>query len=517
MIEKAESKRILTNTVSLYFRTIIMTLISLYTVRVVLQALGESDYGTYNVVGGFVSLFTFVSNSLAIASQRYFAVALGSKDWKKVNKFFSVNIIIFALLVAVIFILAETIGLWFVRTKLLIEPERLYAATVVYQLSIITFLIGIMSSPFLALLIADENLSIYSLVSVIESILAMGVAYLVDIFEGDKLILYGVLLAVTSLITNGFYMGYTIRKYPNLRFKVHKDKEEYKRVFSFLNWNLIGALASVCKSQGINVITNMYFGSSINASRGIASRMNNAFASFSQNFTKAVNPQITKSYAAGLHEKYIGLIYSASKLSYFLLLLASAPFIMNAEYILELWLKDTPDYAVLFSVLVLIDALILSVTNPLLTAVQAIGKVKEYQLSIGLLALSNLPITAFMVYFFRDPVIPFWVSIGVSFSMTVGRMLVFKKVYTFSIKDYTKKVLIPGVVVTGIIFLIDLLLFSRSENFWQLVINVAGSVFISIPIIFLMGLGRIEREIILKLIPDKFKMKRKNLFDCERK
>ena len=502
-MEKLSSKKILKNTVSLYFRTIILTIISLFTVRVVLQVLGENDYGTYNVVGGFVAMFSFVSSSLALSSQRYFAVALVNGDWEKINKFFSLNFIIYIILNSIIFILAETIGLWFIYNQLNIETERIFAAMVSYQLSVFTFLIGILISPFLALLIADENLSIYSLVSVVEGIFKVLICYLINVFKGDKLIIYAMLLALTSLLINIFYVLYTRKRYPKLKFKLYKRWEEYRVIFSFLNWNLIGAFASVCKNYGINIIINIFFGSTVNAAKAIATQMNGVFSSFSQNFMRAVNPQITKSYAQKNYEKYIGLIYSSSKLSYYLLFVVTVIYTMNADYILSLWLGEVPQYAWIFSVLVLLDALVLSMTDPFFTAVQVIGRVKEYQLCIGLLALSNLPVSAILLYFFKEPLIPFMVSIGVGICITIGRLRVFKKMYDFSILDFFKKVLVKNWIVSLVVVMLSRFFFYKAESFIELVVNVMGTLSICAFCIYFLGLDIKERALIKKMIQQK--------------
>ena len=238
----------------MYVRTIFLTLISLFSFRIILRSLGAADYGLYDVVGGVISMFSFITGSLAISSQRFFAICLAKEDWNKLNKLFSVNLAIYMVLIVVVLFLAETLGLWFVQTQLKIDAGRRFAAVIVYELSVINFSLGLLISPFLALLIADENLSIYSMVSVVEGILKVAVAYFLNVTKGDKLIVYALLLTATSFIINGFYIVYVIKKYPKLKFKLCREKAEYAPVFSFLNWNLIGAVASILKNQGIKII-----------------------------------------------------------------------------------------------------------------------------------------------------------------------------------------------------------------------------------------------------------------------
>ena len=406
-----KTNKVLENTMALYIRMIFLTIISLFTYRVVFQCLGASEYGTYNVVGGFVSMFAFVSSTMTIASQRYFAMGLASDDWNEVNRYFSVNIIIYVVLSIVILFLAETIGLWFVTTSLNLDYSRMNEIIIVYETSVAVFLIGMVVSPFLALLVADENIVIYSWISIIEGVLKIVVAYLLYLLKGDKLVIYAFLLLFVALIVNGTYIFYCFKKYKKLRFCFVREWKEYKSVFSFINWNLVGAIAAVGKNQGMNIIINIFFGTVINAARAIAYQVNSVISSFAQNFMKAVDPRITKAYANGNENEFVRIIYISSKLSYYLLLAIAIPFIANSKYVLTLWLGNVPEYTISFVSLALIDALILSITEPILTAVQAVGKMKIYQLTVGILSLLNLPVAYFALKMFNDPVVPFVVAI----------------------------------------------------------------------------------------------------------
>lgn len=507
MEKESGAVKVLKNTISLYIRTIFLTLISLFSFRIILRSLGAADYGLYDVVGGVISMFSFITGSLAISSQRFFAICLATEDWKKLNKMFSVNLTIYLVLILVVLFFAETLGLWFVQTQLKIDAGRKFAAIVVYELSVFNFSVGLLISPFLALLIADENLSIYSVVSVVEGILKVAVAYFLNITRGDKLIVYALLLTATSVIVNGFYIAYVIKKYPKLRFRLCKEKAEYKSVFSFLNWNLIGAVASILKNQGIKVIINIFFGSVVNGAKGVASQVSNTISSFSQNFMKAVEPRITKSYAGDDKNRYLSTIYTASKLSYFLLFIISLPFMMNIQYVMTLWLEEVPDNTIIFTILILVDSLVLSITDSILSGVLAIGKVKVYQLTVGTLALLNLPVSILLLKLIQNPIIPFCVSIGISILMTVGRILNIKRIYDFSVIIYVKKVFVPIFLVTIIGILGDRILFSEASNFGWLIVNVAGSLCITVPAIYLIGMDKREKEV----IKEYFRFRKKKL------
>lgn len=495
------ANRVLKNTAALYVRMIFLTLISLFTYRVVLGVLGASDYGTYNVVGGFVTMFSFVSGTMVLCSQRYFAIELVNDDWQGLSRVFSVHLVIYVILSAVILLFAETIGLWFVLNKLNLDYSRMTTIIIVYETSVAVFLIGLLISPFLALLVADENLTIYSWISILEGILKIGVAYFLYTIHGDKLEIYAVLLLLVSLLINGIYLIYCLAKYRQLKFILSRDAEEYKSIFSFVNWSLIGAIAAVAKSQGVNIIINIFFGTVVNAARGIAYQLHSVISSFAQNFMKAINPRITKTIAEDDADSSASIIYTASKLSYFLLLFVSLPFMANIDYVLTLWLGEIPEHTKVFTVLALIDALILSITDSILTGVQATGKVKVYQITVGGLALLNLPISYIALCVSNNPVIPFVVSIVVDIAMTFARLFNFKRVHSFSVLQYCQRVLIPLIVVTVTTTTVDLLFLSDAQNFIYLIWNTIGSIFVMLTVVYCIGLNYNERQLIKGFLP----------------
>ena len=496
------SLRVFRNTISLYMRTIILTLISLFSVRIVLNVLGASDYGIYNVVGGVVTMFTFISSSLSISSQRYYAIHLASDDWNGVSKMFSINMVIYLVFSVIIFLLAETIGLWFVINKLNYDIARTEAVVVVYETSIVSFVLSVLISPFLALLVADENLSLYSVVSIIEGILKVAVVFFLYTIRGDKLIIYTILVTLATLFINSIYFLYIKYKYRKLKFKIIKNAVEYRTVFSYLNWNLIGSVASVCKGQGINIIINIFFGTTINAARGIASQINGVISSFSQNFMKAVDPQITKAYALEDDDRFFRLIHVASKMSFSLLFFFSMPILFNSNYILSLWLKNAPQYSVWFTNLVLIDAMIASITDPILTAVQATGKVRLYQISIGGINLLNLPLSYILLKSIRNPLIPFVVAIAVSIMMGIGRVIVFRKIYHFNIRRYFLDVIIPMLLITTISTVVMSKLMSCATSLITFMIKVIGSGILNVLLVFFIGLSKDERNTVVYFISE---------------
>jgi O-antigen/teichoic acid export membrane protein len=493
---------VLKNTIFLYIRMIILTLISLFSVRIVLHVLGDADYGLYNVVAGFVSLFSFVSGTLAVASQRYFAVSLASNDWDDLNRYFSLNLKIYALFIIIATVLAETVGLWFVMNQLTIEDGRMTAAIIVYEFSIVTFAMSLVSSPFQALLIADENLGIYSWISIFEGIAKIVVVYLLYISPIDKLVAYGFLLMVVSILVNVLYALYTKKKYKKLKYSKVNDKGEMKTVLSYMNWNLIGAVGSVGKGQGINIVINMFFSSTVNAARAIGLQINTVVSSFSSNFMKAVDPQITKKYALGDEEGLNRLINTSAKMSYYLLYIICLPLIFNIGYVLELWLgNDVPNYTEQFAVLALIDAMALAFTDPLGKAVQATGKVKTYQLTVGICALMNVPTAYIALLIVKDPLLPAICSIVLSTFMAIGRIIIYKKLNnSFAIRSYLKNVIIPITITTIITVFFSILIVQPYTEFWMFILYVIVIVAFTTLVIFFLGISKLERQLLLSFV-----------------
>lgn len=375
--------KVLKNTIALYFRMIFLTLISLFTVRVILRELGAVDYGIYNVVGGFVSLLGFFTGTVVHIAQRFFAVYLARREWEMLQKVFSANLLLNAGIAFMVFLVAETVGLWFIIHGLQIPEGRHTAAIWVYECSIITFVGVLMSAPFQAALIAEENMGIYSLVSIAEGFFKLITVYCLIVSAGDKLILYAMLLCTVSLCINGFYILYSRRKYFYIRFSFCQEKKIYQNIFSFCGWNLIGALSILLRSQGVNILMNLSFGPIVNAARGIAFQISGVISSFAQNFMTAVDPQIIKTYANKDFNQFNFWLFFASKISGFLLLLFVIPFSLNVNYILDLWLGEVPAFTAWFTILILADVVVENITGPISTAVQAIGKIRKYQVIAG--------------------------------------------------------------------------------------------------------------------------------------
>ena len=496
--------RIAKNTLMLYLRMMLTMLVSLFTVRVVLNSLGVVDYGIYNVVGGIVVMFSFLSNTMASASQRFFAFELGRNDIPQLKKTFSLTITIYAIIAVIVLLLAETIGLWFLNSQMVIPPERMKAANWVYQFSILSFIVTIMTISYNAAIIARENMVVYAYVSIAEVVLRLAVVYLLVVFSFDKLILYAVLLFLTTCIITFIYRTICKRKYEECSFQFQWDKDLFKTLISYSGWNLFGALAGVLNNQGINILLNLFFGPVVNTARAIAFQVNAAVNQFVMNFFTAVQPQITKYFASEEKEKMMKLVFQSSKFSYFLLFLLSMPVFLETNFIFNLWLKDTPQYVVLFTRLVIICSLIDSLSYPLMTAAQATGKIKLYQSVVGGTMLLNLPFSYLLLKVGFLPQVTMYIAIIISIICLFLRLWLLKYMVGLSIRDYLKKVLIPAIFVSILAYTFPLFLTICLKGcFIRFIIVIATGLITSVLTIYFIGISKDERQFILQQLKNR--------------
>jgi O-antigen/teichoic acid export membrane protein len=418
-------------------------IVSLFTVRIVLQALGQVDYGLYNVVGGIVVMFSFLSHVLSSASQRFFSFELGRGDTIRLSRIYSIILMLYAAVIAAIVFLAETVGLWFLHAHMTIPPERMIAVEWVYQLSIAGFCVQILTTPHKALIIAKERMNIYAYVGIIEVVLQLLLAYTLLAYGGDRLLLYAVLMFAVHAISNGIYIVYARWKYRGIRFAPVWDGAMVRSIIDYSGWTLFGALASIARSQGLNIILNVYFGAVVNAARGIAHQVNTATSTFAGNFYTAVKPQIVKLYAQGKYEECYRLVFDSTKLAFVLVYVLALPLICYTPDILRLWLKEYPDYAVVFTRLILVVALANALANPLITFNQATGNIKAFQIVISTIYISNIPLSIIAFECGAKPVYAFIISIGVSFLALSARIIILRWQHHFPAFQYIKKVLIP--------------------------------------------------------------------------
>lgn len=508
--ESANNKRIAKNTLLLYFRMIFIMLVSLYTSRVILNALGVEDFGIYNVVGGVVAMFTVLSGSLSAAISRFITYELGKGDKGKLNKIFSASVTIQLLLSLIIVVLIESVGVWFLNAKMTIPESRMMAANWVLQFSIVTFVINLVSVPYNAAIIAHERMSAFAYISILEAVCKLSIAFLIMISPIDRLIFYAILMCIVSIIIRLTYGHYCKKHFEECTYHFHWDKEILKKMFGFAGWNFIGASSAVLRDQGGNIVINLFFGPSVNAARGIAIQVNNAITGFVQNFMTALNPQITKSYASGNKEYMMTLIFQGARLSFYMLLLLSLPVLVNTHYILVIWLKIVPDHAVLFVQLILIFAMSESISNPLITAMLATGKIRNYQIVVGGMQMMNLPISYVCLRLGCMPESVLIVAIVISQCCLAARLYMLRGLIGLSSIKYLKTVYLNVLSVAVLSAIIPYLVsYNMKESFATFVIVTLIAVLSTASIEFFIGCNAKERYFVKrKLYAIKNKLKK---------
>lgn len=389
----AENKRIIQNTIALYFRMFITILVNLYTSRLVLEVLGITNFGIYNVVGGLVTMFSFINGTLASGTQRFLNIAMGIGDVSRVRKTFNTAFFLHLVLSVLILLLIETIGLWFLFHKMIIPPDRMHDAFWIFQFSAIVCALQITQSPYTACLIAHESMRIYAYLSIWDALSKLGIVYMLYLVDNNQLVLYGLFLMVQQLVTILFYRIYCIRNFEETHISRDFDRDEAKQMITFSSWNIMGCLAVTLNGQGVNILLNTFFGPVINAARAISIQVYNTSSLFARNFQTAINPQIVKLYArrdyAGMHN----LISNNVKYATYLILIVFFPLLLEMDFILYIWLGDNiPEYTAVFSQIILFQCLITTLSRPLVTAIHAIGKMKTYSLISGSVLLLILPV-----------------------------------------------------------------------------------------------------------------------------
>lgn len=492
---KNDNKRIAKNTLLLYFRMIFMMLVSLFTSRVVLNTLGVEDFGIYNVVGGFVTMFTFLNSAMASATQRYLNFELGKGDAQRLHVVFCTSMNIHLIISAIILVLAETVGLWFVYSYLTIPPTRFSSALWVYQFSILSTIVMVMSIPYNATIIAHEKMGAFAYISVLEVVLKLLIVYMLLVFDFDKLKLYAVLMFSVQLLIRVIYGQYSGRHFAETSYKWLWDKKLFSEMTGFAGWNLFGNIALVGFTQGLNILLNMFFGPAVNAARGIAVQVQHAIKGFSLNFQTAVNPQITKSYAASDFTYMHKLIYTSSKFSCFLLLFLSLPVLIDTQQILEWWLKIVPEHTVNFVRLILIISIVDAMANPLVQAALSTGKIKIYQIVVGTMLLMILPISYVLLKFFDlYSEIVFIVQLIVFVIALFARVWMLRSMIYLSFREYTKAVVLPVCLIGVLSPILPLLSFLFIGKGWLgFIIITVLSFFSVMTIVYVVGLTRVER------------------------
>ena len=507
--QRENTKRIAKNTLMLYVRMLFGMLVSLYTSRVVLQALGVEDYGIYNVVGGVVAMFSMVSSSLSSSVSRFLTFELGCGDMERLKCVFSTSVSIHIVLSFIIVVLAETVGVWFLNTQMTIPDSRMVAANWVFHASIFSFVFCLLNVPYNASIVAHEHMNIFAYIGIGNILLRLFIVLYIAYapWVGDRLITYALLLVIVNIFVQVFYMFYCRSHFMECRSKIHFYKAIFKEMGTFAFWNFIGCTAGLLKEQGVNILLNIFIGPVVNAARGIAVSVNTAITSFSENFMTALNPQITKSYAAGDYDYMNSLVERGSRFSFYIILVFILPVMLETEFILKLWLGIYPEYSVSFVRLVLIVSAIDVLSNTLINLQTATGKIRNYQLAVGGMLMMNFPLSYICLKLGLSPVSVYVVAIVVSVCCLVLRLLFLRKmVEKFSMAAFISNVSVNVLKVVFVAFILPLsITFLMDDGWTRLLLLVPFSMVCAGCSIFWIGCNASERSFITEKMALAFK------------
>ena len=497
----SDNKRIAKNTVYMYIRMFVTMLISLYTSRVVLASLGFEDYGLYNVVGGIIAMFGFLNGALSQTTSRYITFYLGKNDTKRLREVFSTGFYIHVLLAIIIVILAETVGLWYVYNKLVVPEGRFTAAMWLYQFTVITAAANIISVPFNASIISHEKISAYAFIAIAESVLKLIVAISLAHVPFDSLIYYGAMLLLIQLSYNAFGWIYSVKKFEGIRIQRVFDKGMFKEMFGFTGWNLLGNFSYMFFSQGINLMLNFYFGTAVNAARGIAVQVEGVVRSFATNIQTAINPQIVKSYAQEDKQRMFSLMFASSRYCYYLLFLLALPIILEADYILTLWLGSFPEHTVNFLRITLLNVTFEALSTPMFMANLASGKVKIYQICMGITSLVFIPITFVALKMSLIPEVVFLCLLAIRLVEMIERIFIIHAQIGLPRRKYMKEVLFNVAMVAGFSSIIPVIVHMQMASGLIRFLIVGSVCVISVGVVvFLIGMSSRERKMFVDYV-----------------
>ncbi len=492
------NKRIAKNTLVLYVRMLFTMGISLFTSRVILQTLGVEDYGISSVVGGVISMFTFINAAMVSSTQRYLNFELVRGDANQLRSVFSTSLQIHALIALAIIVLSETVGLWFLNEKLVIPEARMTAAMWVYQCSILSCAVSIMSTPYNAVIVAHEKMSAFAYISILDVSLKLLVVYLLVVLPFDKLIILAILNLLVQLFIRYIYTLYCHRHFPESYFQFWFNKTLFKEMFGFAGWSFWGNLAAILYTQGLNMMLNIFFGPIVNAARGIAVQVQSAVQQFVGGFQTALNPQITKNYASNNLPQMHSLMFRSARFSFLLLFFLSLPVLMETNFILTLWLKTVPDDAVVFTQIMICISLIYTTANPCIIANQATGKVKIYQMVVGGILLLILPISYVVLKLGAPAYSVFIVHFCIESLAQFSRMYMLRKLIHLPLWQYMKNIYIPILSTVAVSFICPLFVHLQMEEGWLRLIAVGCTCVASVGLAsFFIGFTKHERVFFL--------------------
>ncbi len=445
---QSNNKRIARNTIFLYIRMVFVLIVSLYTSRVILNTLGVEDYGVYNVVGGFVTLFGFLNATLSSSMQRFYNYEGAKEGVKGYQKVYIIGLYIHIILCALVFLILETFGSWYVNNVMVVDSDRLFAANILFQLATASMILVILEIPFTGAIMAYEKMDFYAFISIIDVVLKLIIVVFLPFLPFDKLISYGSLVFLITIVEFVFYYVYCKRKFESIKFKRIFDKQLFISLISFSGWNLLGTFAFLLKGQGLNMLLNFYFGTIINAARGIAYQVNGAINGFSANIATAFRPQIVSSYAEHNNERTKRMMFVESKICFSLMSLLMVPIAIEISYLLHFWLGDiVPEYTNIFAVLVLIDSLVCTLNTPCTQVAYAVGDLKKYQIITSVINLCLLPACWICLHRGMNAISVFVATIIFSVINQVVCLILLNKLFPFGLASYTRQIVAPCIIL----------------------------------------------------------------------
>lgn len=505
----ASNGRIIKNAFLLCFRLIFLTVINLYAVRITFEALGAVDYGIYDVIASLVASISILTGAMTSASQRYLSYHLGKKDYGQYSQTFTLLLVSFLVIAFILIIVGEVLGFFFIDRWLTIPPDSVSAANWVFQTSLMSFAFGFVTIPYMSSIIANERMDAFAIFSVVEGALKLLAAFLLLHYSGDRLKLYGILVAFITICVFLMQMQYCHSNFKYCRYVWRWDRRIFADLSQYTGWNLFGSLSSILTNSGQNILLNIYFGPIINASKAIADKIKNVINGFSTNLYLAVSPQMVKSYAEENYQRSLNLVLKSSKFSFMLIFVMAFPLLCNMSSILEAWLDSDSSvaYLVEFCKLILLYCLVLTLEPPITSIIQATGDIKRYQIWVGIVTLSYLPISAVVLSLGATPVSTLVVLIIVMAIAQIVRVFIAHSQVGLSYTLYFRTIMIPILKVCVVALPVYWVIMEwEIMGFWTgLAIKLTASAIFGITMVALLGLDRSDWSMISGLVKSKIK------------
>lgn len=483
-------------------RMAIVLLLTLYTTRVVLSVLGVEDYGVYNVVCGFVSMFTFLSTSMSNGIQRFFNYELGKHGISGATKVYNTALLIQMTIAVVIVLFTETLGIWYLHHKMVIPVDRLVAAEWIFQFSILSFVFNIMQAPYSAAIMAHEKMDFYAIVSVLDAVLKLCIVFTVPYIAGDRLVIYGLLFLLIAISDFLLYFVYSKRKFEEIRFEKVIHKDLFKSMIGFSGWNFFGSFSGVMKEQGMNLVLNLFFGPVVNAARGVATQINGGLQSFVQNLSVPIRPQVIQSYAVENYSRCLNLTFSLSKLSCCLIYLIAMPIVLEMDYVLNLWLgENVPEHTNSFACIVILVTFVNNLNAPVSGIIHASGQMKKYQVVTSLISMMCIPGAYVALRLGTSPEVALFLIFVFSAISQYASLVILKDIIEYKLLDYLKEVLYPFFLLVFCTFAIPCIpRFLMEQSLFRFLVVGTTSVLIIIIGMYLVALNARERQLVKQLL-----------------